>query len=157
MKLRREGTDIVIPDCDHTQVEGLTNQAKEIENTAYALFMNGTLKLYFTTVEAAELFKNRINKEFEIFVAGWKIVVQPGGEGGYIASSDTVSMHAATDASAIGALMMWHAMQEARDDSVYYLCRAGHDLYVIGWSRGEAPPSGTICQITRDQYDKVVS
>jgi hypothetical protein len=155
--MRREGTDIIIPDCDHTQVEGLTRLAKEVENTAYALFMNGTLKLYFTTVEAAELFKQRISREFEIFVAGWKISVQPGGEGGYIASSDTVSMHAATDVSAIGALMMWHAMQEAREDSVYYLCRGAFDLFVIAWSRSEPPPVGMLCQITRDQYDKVVS
>lgn len=158
MKLLLEGSDVVVPNCDHAMIESLTTIAKSVEPSAYSMFLNGNLKLYFTTVAAAQLFMGRINRSFELFVGGWSINVAADHETGlYTAWTDNAAARSNTDAGAVGALMIWHAMTEARENATYYMCRDAktHELYVRSWDRNTPAPADAVFQMTRDQYMKV--
>ena len=158
MKLWVDGTDLIVEQCPPDDVDTLTRMAKEIEPSSFSMFSFGTLKLYFSTVEAAQMLHGKIYKSFSFFVNGMSIAVEPvSTTGKYIASYQNVTFTAGDSSTALAGLMIALSVEEARENSAYWLCQRTGEMYVQVTGLNEHEPPYAICRISREQYGKIVS
>lgn len=156
MNMQIEGSDVVFANIDHGSVDMIAQIAKQIEPSCFTMFVNGNLKVYFTTVTAAKTLYGMLNRKYDLFVSGLSIHIEPVGEN-CVASCGIHVFRANSDAVALAGLIVAMSVEEARTDTAYWLCR-GNDgaLYARVTSLGSASPIDYVCRLSKQQYDGVV-